>query len=247
MKQQNRGEVVCRVALALLLFGCGSTHHLGYDTATVPAQPGPSLNAVLTVEPFADTRRQNEPAVVFTSKDFPVEAGGTKYCLTLEAGYGGKVTDDLRSLIERHVRQRGVIAAWNADAERYRLDGTLAALLGQLVFPRPAYGSALGAAEAVKSGGAWLGPAALIAEGNLSNNAGQIDIVFQNLRLTRLSDGATRPLPDVAIHFKGQLTGTSYDDCLAIFLHLDRHLQPAVDELVTAVEQSVRGWSRGKP
>lgn len=154
MKQQNRGEVVCRVALALLLFGCGSTHHLGYDTATVPAQPGPSLNAVLTVEPFADTRRQNEPAVVFTSKDFPVEAGGTKYCLTLEAGYGGKVTDDLRSLIERHVRQRGVIAAWNADAERYRLDGTLAALLGQIVFPRPAYGSALGAAEAVKSGGA---------------------------------------------------------------------------------------------
>jgi hypothetical protein len=234
MKQKNRGEAVLGAGLALLLFGCGSTHHLGYDTAAVPAQPGSSINAVLMVEAFEDARRQNEPAVVFTGKDFPVVVNGTTYCLTLEAGYGGKVTDDLRSVIERHVRQRGVIAAWNAQAEKYRLDGTVAALLGQIVSPKRAYGG-------------LLGVSGLIVEGVATQRTGQIDIVFQNLRLTRVRDGAIRPLPDVAIHFKGQLSGTSYDDCLVIFEYLDQHLKPAVDELAASVEQSIRDWPTDKP
>jgi hypothetical protein len=240
MKQQHWGEVVNAVGLAFLLAGCGSTHHLGYDTATVPAQPGPSLNAVVSVEPFEDTRRLNEPAIVFTGKDFPVTVNGTSYCLTLEEGYAGKVAEDLRSVIERHVRQRGVIAAWSSDAEKYRLDGTLAALLGQIVSPKAGIGKYLGIS------------AIAILESESTKRDGQIDIVFQDLRLTRLRDGTTRPLPEVAVHFKGVLKGTGggsegVGDCQMIFDHLDQHLKPAVDELVAAVEQSVREWPTGKP
>jgi len=235
------------VGLAMLLVGCGPTHHLGYDTAAIPAQPGPSLNAVVSVEPFEDTRRQNEPAIVFTSKDFPVVVKGTTYCLTLEQGYGGKVTDDLRSVIERHVRQRAVIAAWNGDAEKYRLDGTLAALLGQVVDPSSGgvFLVPIGFGPLV-TGAAMAVTTASIANGALAKQNGQIDIVFQNLRLTRLRDGASRSLPDIAVHFKGNVPGAGAE-CHMAFEQLDRHLKPAVEQLSAAVEQSIRDWPSNEP
>ncbi len=224
------------VWLPLLCVACGPLRHLGYDTSTVTAEKGPTLNAAVTVERFEDKRQANEPAIVFTAEDDPVTMGKQQVCFNIERVYATNVPDELRGIIERHLRQRAVIGAWNAEAEKYQLRGSLITLLGQQA-PPPL------------STGQVLGIAGLAAENATTTRPGQIDIVFRDLSLIRTRDGATRPLPDVQIHFKGDVTGVAFGDmdnegrCQPIFAEVDAQLKQAVTTLASSVEQTIRAWS----
>lgn len=214
--------------LALSCAGWGSTRHLGYDTSTIKAEPGPSLNAVVVVERFEDKRRESEPAVVFTAQEAPTGVGDQQVCYSIEHGYATAVPDELRGLIEKHLRQRAVIGAWNADAEKYELRGSLVALLGQQSPPRE--GSAPGI----------VGSA---VENALVKNPGRVDIVFRDLKLVRVRDGASHPLADVEVH-ADEVTGvgTNHDKCRPTFDQVDTELQRAVTTLTGSVEQAIRTW-----
>lgn len=220
----------------LVLAQCGPVRHLGYDTSAIAAEPGPTINAAVNVELFEDKRRAHEPELVFSAATNPVTLAGKKVCLNLERDYAGTIRSDVRSVVEKHLRQRGVISAESTGAEAYVLDGSIVKLFGKQDFPKMA---------------GFAGPSfvGLAAENAINESPGQIEIVFNELRLTRLRDQATRQLPEVRVNFEGGLSGVRAitvdgdGDCGMVFGHVDDHLKQAVEALAIAVERELRAWS----
>jgi hypothetical protein len=227
----GRSTAPLLACLALSCAGLGSIRHLGYDTSTIKAEPGRSLNAVVSIEVFDDQRRANEPEVVFTAEEAPVGAADQQVCFNIERGYATGVPDELRGIIERHLRQRAVIGAWNADAEKYALRGSLITLLGQQS-PPP------------QPSAAALGIVGLATENALTKRPGRVDIAFRALKLVRVRDGAAHSLADVEIHSQSEVAGVGgrHDKCRPIFDQVDADLQRAVTQLAASVELAIRAW-----
>jgi hypothetical protein len=216
---------------------------LGYDTSTI-APAGPSLNAAVTIELFEDKRRAHQSALIFSAESNPVTTDGKEVCLNLEQEYAGTIMSDLRNVMERHFRQRGVISLGTMGKNSYVLQGSLISLYGRQDYPQfvPFIGWAPGLGTAIPAVASSIAGATANA---VAENAGKIEIVFGDLRLTRSRDGAINALPDVKISVNGPFTGTrSADgDCDALLAHVDSHLRKAVDTLAVAIEGEVRAWS----
>lgn len=220
---------------------CGPVRHLGYDTSAIAAEPGPRLNATVTVELFEDKRRDHDPAIVFTAKENPLIIDGNVVCINLAREYAGKIPNDLRNVVERHLRQRHVISAWNAENEEYVLEGSLFNLYAHQVLPEWKVNFVpVGPGMAGITGMAAIAGAAAIDVLNERRPA-RIYILFSELRLTRVRDGASKQLPDVSI--SSNAIPNSSSDCNAVFAHVDNKLKEAVELLAISVEQAVRTWS----
>lgn len=178
---------------------------------------------------------------MFTAKENPVTVDGKPVCINLESEYSGTIPMDVRSVVERHFRQRGVIGGSSDDRRQYVLEGSLKSLYVQQALPSYPVGVVAGA---VVSSVAGVGAAGLALDVATRENAGRVEIVFGELRLTRIRDGATRRLPDVRLSSEAGLSGT---DCENVYDHVDVKLKVAVEALAIAVERELRAWPDRQP
>lgn len=230
--------------LPFLAMGCGSIRHAGYDTATIAREPGPGIDAALQVEIFEDKRSAGGPPLVFTAKENPVTVDGKLVCINLESEYAGTIPSDVRSVVERHFRQRGVIGGSSNQLRQYVLRGSLMSLYVQQALPPFPELAVAGGIVAVSVGAPLIAGAGLALDDAARENPSRVEIVFGELRLTRIRDGATRQLPDVRLSDEGNLSGAN---CERVYDHLDVKLKGAVEALAVAVERELRGWPDHQP
>lgn len=230
--------------LPLFALGCGATRHVGYETANIAREPGPSIDAALQVGIFEDQRKAGGPPLVFTAKENPVTVDGKPVCINLESEYSGTIPMDVRSVVERHFRQRGVIGGSSDDRRQYVLEASLKSLYVQQALPSYPVGVVAGAVVSSVAGVPLVGAAGLALDVATRENAGRVEIVFGELRLTRIRDGATRRLPDVRLSSEAGLSGT---DCENVYDHVDVKLKVAVEALAIAVERELRAWPDRQP
>jgi len=219
------------LASCLVTLGaCGPMHRLGYDTSSIPPQQTPALNASITVQPFVDKRRDNQPGSVFSSEENPAVIDNKLLCFNAEKGYGGRVPEDLAAVITRHLGRRRVFKPQNDRAAKYLLEGTIIELYGRQI---------PGSIPASATFG--VVPVGMLADGEQQST--HIAITFADLRLRNATDGTVNTLPDVKINFWGKLSADR--GCTFIFAHVDNQLRDAVEKLIMSAERAARSWSTG--